>query len=195
MSQIPIASNTHEDAEERSGGGFGTWADSGCQCSEYNHHRSILLCAMEEIGFNKCLGSYSNGTIISTAQSTTCPYGTAPVFDEVAYTVGRDCAILQDYAINPYYYGGATVIPSLSSQCAVKWTSSHDKFLATAETGPSSMDTVTANFYAESFSFTPTAPCCSSCTLSGANVQVRFWPTPAPVPAVSILVDPDTNFT
>ena len=150
---------------------------------------------MKKFCTDECLGSYSNGTITSTAISTSCPYGTAPVFNEVAYTVGRDCAILQDYALNPYYYWGATVIPPLSSQCAVKWTSSHEQFLATAAIAPSSIDTVTAPFYAESFSFTPTKPCCSSCTLSGANVQVRFWPTPAPVPAVSILVDPETNFT
>lgn len=171
------------------------WTDSGSPWSEYNDYRSIVSHKMAKLLSDHCLGTYSNGTITSTTISTSCPWGTAPVFDQVAYTVGRSCAILQDYDINPYYYWGATAIPSLSSQCGVKWTSSYDQFLATAKIAPSSIDTVTAPFYAESFSFTPTAPCCSSCTLSGARVQVRFWPTPAPVPAVSVLVDPDTNFT
>jgi hypothetical protein len=31
--------------------------------------------------------------------------------------------------------------------------------------------------YASQFTFTPTAPCCSACTLDGGNIEVYFWPS------------------
>ncbi|PGH26422.1 hypothetical protein AJ80_01920 [Polytolypa hystricis UAMH7299] len=37
-------------------------------------------------------------------------------------------------------------------------------------------------------------PCCSSCTMVGQTVQLIFWPTPAPIPAVSTIVD-ENGFT
>jgi hypothetical protein len=52
----------------------------------------------------------------------------------------------------------------------------------------------TYNYYASSFTYTAASPCCSSCTIFGGNVQVFAWPTPAPTPAVSTLVDA-SNFT
>ena len=52
----------------------------------------------------------------------------------------------------------------------------------------------TYNYYASAFTYTAASPCCSSCTIFGGNVQVYAWPTPAPTPAVSTLVDA-SNFT
>ncbi len=50
-------------------------------------------------------------------------------------------------------------------------------------------------FYAESFAFTATAPCCSSCTINGGNMQVFYWATDSALPSgVSTLVD-QTGFT
>jgi hypothetical protein len=37
-------------------------------------------------------------------------------------------------------------------------------------------------------------PCCGYCTVGGAAVQVAYWPTPAPTPHVTALVDSD-NYT
>jgi hypothetical protein len=50
-------------------------------------------------------------------------------------------------------------------------------------------------YFISPFTFVPSSPCCSSCTLFGGTVQVFNWPAPAPEPPVSILVDPKNNFT
>lgn len=39
------------------------------------------------------------------------------------------------------------------------------------------------------FTYTPSGKCCAVCTLFGNDVQVYYWPTPAPSPAVSTLVN------
>lgn len=44
------------------------------------------------------------------------------------------------------------------------------------------------------FTFIPSAPCCLNCTLFGGTVQVYYWPTPAPSPPVTKLVNA-ANFT
>jgi hypothetical protein len=50
-------------------------------------------------------------------------------------------------------------------------------------------------YFLSGFTFTAATPCCSTCTLFGGTVQVYQWPTPAPSPPVSILVDEKNNFT
>jgi hypothetical protein len=32
-------------------------------------------------------------------------------------------------------------------------------------------------------------PCCGQCTITAAGVQLAYWPTPAPTPPVSVLVN------
>ncbi len=49
--------------------------------------------------------------------------------------------------------------------------------------------------YLDDFTYTPSGACCSSCIMTGGDVQVMHWPTPAPSPPVSILVDKESNFT
>jgi hypothetical protein len=44
------------------------------------------------------------------------------------------------------------------------------------------------------FVYRAQAPCCGYCTVGGAAVQVAYWPTPAPTPHVTVLVD-SNNFT
>jgi hypothetical protein len=48
-------------------------------------------------------------------------------------------------------------------------------------------------YYLSSFTYTPSAPCCSTCAVFGGSVQVYAWPTPAPSPPVSTVVG--QNFT
>jgi len=107
---------------------------------------------------------------------------------------------------------------SLSSLCAAISSSAWEDWKATAPIEPGTvepMTTVTATFgsyvdegqhyqettaigtwapyteydYVSAFNYTATSPCCMSCTLSGGNVQVMYWPTPAPSPPVSTLVN------
>lgn len=52
----------------------------------------------------------------------------------------------------------------------------------------------TSAYYVSNFTYTPTGSCCVGCTLFGDKAQVFLWPTPAPSPPVSILVD-SSNFT
>ena len=44
------------------------------------------------------------------------------------------------------------------------------------------------------FSYSPVEPCCGNCTLYGGDVLVYYWPTPAPTPGVTELVNA-ANFT
>jgi hypothetical protein len=70
--------------------------------------------------------------------------------------------------------------PTLASICIAQYDSAILPFRAT-NTG--------------FFPFTATPPCCLGCEIYGAAVQLEYWPTPAPTPAASILVDDATNFT
>jgi len=62
-----------------------------------------------------------------------------------------------------------------------------------AGSGPTIAAHTTAS-YVDVFSYHPTSPCCSSCTLYGGDVQVYYWPTPNPMPKISTLVN-SKNFT
>jgi hypothetical protein len=39
------------------------------------------------------------------------------------------------------------------------------------------------------FEYKAAPPCCGQCTVLATGVQLKYWPTPAPTPPVSILVD------
>ena len=43
------------------------------------------------------------------------------------------------------------------------------------------------------FIYSAMKPCCGYCTVGGAAVQVAYWPTPAPTPPVTVLVDSNNN--
>ena len=95
---------------------------------------------------------------------------------------------------------------TLASLCSSLFLSDESVFYATAsistytQTGytypaandPSSIVTVpteTDAFYPEDWSFTASPPCCLDCTLFGGTVSVYAWPTPAPTPGVTALVN------
>jgi len=94
--------------------------------------------------------------------------------------------------------------PSLASFCSKIYVSEYSQFLSTAvittTTYPGYTDyeenppiTYTSQeldiYYNENWYYTATPPCCLNCTLFGGNVQVYYWPTPAPSPPVSRLVN------
>jgi hypothetical protein len=105
---------------------------------------------------------------------------------------------------NPYVY--ATWDPIVASSCSKVFQSLYDQFKSTGEvtswqitpTGENGQPVTTETFvqYEDWFTFVPKAGsgCCLNCTLYGGNVQVYYWPTPAPTPAASILVN-EANFT
>jgi hypothetical protein len=43
------------------------------------------------------------------------------------------------------------------------------------------------------FVYSAKKPCCGYCTVGGAAVQVAYWPTPAPTPPVTVLVDSNND--
>ena len=87
--------------------------------------------------------------------------------------------------------------PSIASRCSSLYMSqwslyseSNPVFFSTRDTSEIYTGVVTTNAgYPFDFPFTPSSPCCYSCTLFGGNVRVYYWPTPAPMPGVSVLVN------
>ena len=96
--------------------------------------------------------------------------------------------------------------PSLASYRAALFTSTLSHWLATAEVTTMANSAVlyaymnsipTGISVSEPGRFTWTAPgppCCLNCTVFGGQVQIMVWPTPAPTPAVSTLINAD-NYT
>jgi hypothetical protein len=100
--------------------------------------------------------------------------------------------------------------PSLATLCSEIFVTEYNSFLSTGiittttypgytayPDGPSSwlyspvIDTseVLNVYYEETWTCTAEPPCCLDCTLFGGDVQVYYWPTPAPDPPISTLID------
>lgn len=125
------------------------------------------------------------------------------LFDTEAFTpppytplTGRDGAGVGEPGANPYV--GISTDPGLSSQCSLQWSSAFSKYIATGlittEVFTVLNTTTSYKLYENIYRFSATSPCCLACQLEANNAQVLFWPTPAPTPGVSALVDP-TGFT
>lgn len=98
--------------------------------------------------------------------------------------------------------------PSLASYCAALFTSTLSHWLATAEivTYPNNnvfyawlnsipAETTGSPSVPGVFTWTaPGPPCCLNCTVFGDQLQLMVWPTPAPTPRVSTLINAD-NYT
>lgn len=105
-------------------------------------------------------------------------------------------------ATNPYEFGYSGPI---ASQCSESFESSLSSWEATAAietsslvytpySGASPTTSYTVDFD-DYFTFAPAEPCCGNCTLFvGNNVHVFYWPTPAPTPGITKLVNA-ANFT
>jgi hypothetical protein len=164
--------------------------------------------------------SFSNSTITkppsaitsitsSTTSARSCLYSVNPYLGTIGDDPDSDCMRPGDPDVleggyNPYVY--ATWDPIVASSCSKVFQSSYDQFKSTGEvtswqitpTGENGQPVNTETFvqYKEWFNFVPKegSGCCLNCTLYGGNVQVYYWPTPAPTPAASILVN-EANFT
>jgi hypothetical protein len=112
---------------------------------------------------------------------------------------------------NPYFDGdriNENVQLTLVSYCAAQSQSAVSQFLATAPitAGPiipqstfvtswfsltqtDSWSAFTPYYYVPEFTFIASKPCCLSCTIFGGTVDVYNWPTPAPSPPISTLVN------
>lgn len=97
-------------------------------------------------------------------------------------------------AVHAYYADPYTSVSdvALRSQCASQFSSGYSEFIATASIVPQHTTSnyyVQPAYYVSQWTFVATTPCCQTCYLSGGNVQVQFWPTPAPKPNVTAVVD------
>lgn len=135
-----------------------------------------------------------------------CLQGDASDYDEEwrdCYRSGDPEAIGFFPSQNPYNttanpYNIVPPNPSLASMCGDMWTSSASVFFSTAVVTTQEINTSPTVYwtdYQDSFSWIPEEPCCLNCTLLGGSVTVMMWPTPAPTPAVSTLIDTGSNFT
>ena len=109
------------------------------------------------------------------------------------YIPGRSGAVHAVYG-DPY---SSVSDVQLRSLCASQFSSDYSDFIKTGSIVPkytTSNHYVQPAYYNESWTFVATSPCCQTCYLSGGNVQVQYWPTPAPTPPVTALVD-DYGFT
>ena len=96
---------------------------------------------------------------------------------------GREGAKINMY-LNPF-----TTLsdPSLASKCGGQWSAELTKYIQTGHItifypgGPAE--------YANDWNFIPKSPCCGQCSIGGIYAELMYWPTPAPTPAVTALVD------
>lgn len=101
---------------------------------------------------------------------------------------GRDGAFINFYP-DPFT---EFVDQPLASQCSSSWSSEYSNYVATGAIttfypgGP--------KWYFPEWSYTIKPPCCGVCQIDEINVELSYWPTPAPSPAVTALVN-DVGFT
>ncbi len=126
--------------------------------------------------------------ITDTYGSPDCWETQTVAYDPPGYVPGRSGAIHADYQ-NPYTSVSDIRLRSL---CASQYSAGYSNFI---KTGSIVAEYTTSDYYVqpayynESWQFVATSPCCQTCYLSGGNVQVQYWPTPAPTPAVTALVN------
>lgn len=82
--------------------------------------------------------------------------------------------------------------PVLASKCGAEWSAESSKYIQTGRITRYATRQLT--MYAENWIFTPKPPCCGQCTIDGMSAELRFWPTPAPTPEVTAIVD-ESGFT
>jgi hypothetical protein len=140
------------------------------------------------------------------------PYGGVAIdCSNSAIALGFDPIYSNPYNTSLYTDNIVPANPSIASYCGSLWSSSVAAFFATdpisTETGtytivpftsgePTRTTVSEETFFENTFTWVPTATqCCLNCTISGGAIQVMVWPTPAPSPPVSTLVDAAANFT
>lgn len=82
--------------------------------------------------------------------------------------------------------------PSLASKCGAQWSADSSKYIQSGRI--TRYATGQPALYAKEWIFTPKPPCCGQCSIGGMSAELRYWPTPAPTPAVTAIVD-ESGFT
>ena len=77
--------------------------------------------------------------------------------------------------------------PSLASKCGAGWSAESSKYIQSGRI--TRYATGQPAWYAKAWNFTPKPPCCGQCSIDGMSAELRFWPTPAPSPEVTAIVD------
>ncbi len=159
--------------------------------------------------------AFSSSTVYSSSRtgsaavpSRSCLYPSNPADGTYGNWEDSDCMRPGDPVVNVGAYNiykyEASWDPVMSSSCSSQFESSLSSWEATAPitsfgftaTDEEGKPVQTESYvqYVDFFTFAPPTGCCLNCTLYGGNVQVYYWPTPAPTPAVSTLVN-DVGFT
>ena len=146
-----------------------------------------------------------NATITTSSSSTTTPPSACPttfdndVPEQVIAELCRSGASTHTTYYNPYNTSFFPTHvdppnPSLASYCSSAWDLEPIHYFATAPIMTTTEDGIESVVYDESWDYVASKQCCLNCTLFGENVQVYFWPTPAPSPLVSTLINAN-NYT
>jgi hypothetical protein len=179
---------------------------------------NVFQCALQMLTFQ---GTFSNSSSSTSATSATVfttgpgsPFDLRNCPNYPYYNCYRDGDPIFDWSQPGMLYGdfqspyNTTAFPlnivppnpDIESQCGASFTSTLSKFLSTAPVTTSYYTGLAASYspwisYVESFTWSPSEPCCLNCTMIGGTVQILAWPTPAPSPPVSTLVDVESNYT
>lgn len=110
-----------------------------------------------------------------------------PTIQALQFT-GREGARIGLY-MNPFT---TLADPSLASKCGAQWSAESSKYIQTGRI--TRYATGQPALYAQQWIFTIKSPCCGQCSIDGMSAELRYWPTPAPTPAVTAIVD-ELGFT
>jgi hypothetical protein len=116
-------------------------------------------------------------------------YANSPITDTVAYESYLFAELSTISADIESFYGppghGILSFSNIASTNPCLFTACLNSYLAKSS--------VVASLYSpgvfDFFLYTAAPPCCGQCTVQATGVQLAYWPTPAPTPPVSVLVD------
>lgn len=100
---------------------------------------------------------------------------------------GREGALIYLYQ-NPFT---TLTDPSLASKCGAQWSAESSEYI---QSGRITTYSGQPARYADQWNYIPKSPCCGQCSIDGMSAELRYWPTPAPTPAVTAIVD-NSGFT
>lgn len=83
--------------------------------------------------------------------------------------------------------------PLLASKCGAQWSAELSDYIQSGRITTDSPGQPA--LYASDWNFTPKPPCCGQCSVfDGMSADLNYWPTPAPTPAVTAIID-NSGFT
>ena len=156
---------------------------------------------------NSLASPSSSGTAVTLFSSTASWAPNAAALLSTTYLTEFNGGEWNPYGPDPYGFPN-NAPASINSYCSSLFVSSSSHYSSTVALTSTTvapytlLATATTELVREEvyvynqgrFSYSPSAPCCLNCTLFGGTVQVYYWPTPAPSPPVTKLVNA-ANFT